>query len=113
LADRQDTVFHHRTTDGVRVRVRLTPAGRHDGIDGLMTDVDGHGVLKASVTRAPEDGKANTALIKMLANQWKVAKSTLEVVQGASARNKVLQVCGDPQTLDQTIAAWAKAQNLS
>ncbi|MBL4615080.1 MAG: DUF167 domain-containing protein [Magnetovibrio sp.] len=98
------------TAKGLRVRIRLTPAGRHDGINGLMHDVDGCAVLKASVTKAPEDGKANAALIKLLAKNWKVAKSTIEIIQGHTSRNKVLLIAGDAANLQKIIGIWLDDQ---
>ena len=99
--------------DGLRVRLRLTPSGRRDAIDGVMTDVEGLGVLKASVTKVPEGGKANQALIKMLAKEWKVAKSAIEVVQGTTSRNKVLRVLGNAADLERSIIAWTKDKGLA
>ena len=93
--------------------MRLTPSGRRDGIDGVMVDADGNGVLKASVTTAPEGGKANQALIKMLAKDWKVAKSTIEVIQGQTSRNKVLLILGDAVLLHNTIGMWALDKGLA
>lgn len=90
------------------MRIRLTPSGRRDGIDGVMENADGLGVLKASVTKAPEGGKANQALIKMLAKEWRLAKSAVEVIQGHTSRNKVLAVSGDPHALSALIATWAR-----
>jgi len=97
---------------GVRVRVRLQPAGRADKVLGLMEDADGQAALKAAVTKPPEGGKANAALIKLLAKEWRVAKSTLEVIQGQTSRNKVLRVAGNAQELAALLEAWAAERNL-
>ena len=100
--------FTELTSKGLRVRIRLTPSGRRDGFDGVMMDAQENAVLKASVTKAPEDGKANQALIKMLAKEWKVAKSTIEVIQGQTSRNKVLLISGDAAPLQNNIAKWTQ-----
>ena len=47
------------------------------------------------VTAVPEAGRANEALIKLLAKQWGVAKSSISLVAGATDRNKILHVAGD------------------
>jgi len=73
-----------------------------------MQDAEGHAVLKASVTQAPEGGKANGAMIKFLAKQWNLAKSSIEVIQGQTSRNKVLLITGDVAELQQHIGAWAQ-----
>jgi len=47
----------------MRFRVRLTPKGGRDAIEGWWTDGAGRAALKARVAAPPEDGKANTALM--------------------------------------------------
>ncbi|MEG3616855.1 DUF167 family protein [Magnetovibrio sp. PR-2] len=105
--------FFAASKQGLKLRVRLTPSARRDAIDGIMQNVDGEDVLKASVTQVPEGGKANTALIKLLAKQWKLAKSQLDVVQGQTSRNKVLMVEGDAVELQELIGDWARTQGLA
>lgn len=100
-------------TDGLRVRVRLQPAGRADRVLGFVADADGLWALRATVTKAPEGGKANAALIKLLAKEWKVAKTTLEVIQGHTSRTKVLHLDGDSDTLAALLRAWVRDKGLS
>lgn len=95
-----------RVAGGVRVAVRLTPKASRERVDGLAPEADGGVVLKVSVTVVPEDGKANAALIKLLSKQWKVAKSAIEIVQGATDRRKVLQISGDADELGRRLDEW-------
>jgi len=92
--------------DGVRLAVRLTPKAARDRIDGLAADAAGSVVLKVSVTAVPEDGKANAALIKFLSKQWKVPKSSLTIVQGATDRRKVIEISGESQILVDHLSQW-------
>ena len=49
------------------------------------------------VTAAPEDGKANKAACKLLAERAGIAPSSVEVVRGATRREKVVRLAGlDP-----------------
>ncbi|HSV30274.1 MAG TPA: DUF167 family protein [Candidatus Omnitrophota bacterium] len=91
---------------GIRVAVRLTPKASRDRVEGLAPEADGGQVLKVSVTAVPEDGKANAALIKLLSKQWRVAKSSIDIVQGATDRRKVLHVSGDPDDLEAQLHEW-------
>jgi len=100
--------FFTLVENGVNVRVRLKPSGRANCTDGVMQNVEGLDVLKATVTQVPENGKANQALIKLLAKEWKLAKSTLEVLQGQTSRNKILHLSGNADQLAQTVQIWAK-----
>lgn len=94
------------TGSGLRVFIRLTPKGSRDKIDGLAAEADGGVVLKASVTAVPEDGKANAALIKMLAKEWRVAKSDFEIVAGATDRRKTLLISGDGAEMAARLDQW-------
>ncbi len=49
----------------------------------------------------PSGGKANAALIKLLAREWRLAKSALEIVRGAKERRKLI-----PQ-----LNAWMERKN--
>lgn len=95
---------------GVKVRLRLTPRASVNRISGLQTTAGGDGVLKAQVTAIPEGGKANAALIKMLAKEWKLAKSGLAVIQGATDRNKTVLVAGDTEELWERLHDWASSK---
>ena len=91
---------------GVRVQIRLTPKASRDRVDGLAPEADGGMVLKASVTAVPEDGKANAALIKLLSKEWRLPKSTMEIVQGATDRRKVLFITGEPGDILAGLEQW-------
>lgn len=97
--------------DGVRVRLKVTPRARRDRVEGLAPEADGGVALKVAVTAAPEDGKANAAVIKLLAVEWGVAKSTIEVVLGAADRRKLLHLAGDPAALTRRLEKWLADTN--
>jgi uncharacterized protein (TIGR00251 family) len=94
--------------DGVIVSVKLTPKARSTGIDGIAEDIGPEGarsVLKLRVTDPPEDGKANAAMIALLAKSWRLPKSSFTVIAGETSRLKRVYIAGAPQTLLQMIAA--------
>tara|TARA_R110000868_G_scaffold358331_4_gene620014 strand:- start:20132 stop:20464 length:333 start_codon:yes stop_codon:yes gene_type:complete len=84
---------------GIRLFLRLTPKASRNAIAGLIADANGRQQLKASVTTVPENGKANAALIKLLAKAAKWPKSSIEIVAGHTDRNKILEITGDPDRL--------------
>lgn len=75
------------------LRVRLTPSGRADRIEGVARDEQGL-YLKARVRAAPENGKANAALEALLAKKLGIAKSKVSVARGVTARMKVVEIEG-------------------
>jgi uncharacterized protein YggU (UPF0235/DUF167 family) len=48
--------------------------------------------LAVRVTAAAEGGKANDAVVKLLAKQLKVPKSAIRIIRGQASRHKVLEV---------------------
>jgi hypothetical protein len=87
------------TLEGVVVACRLTPKGGRDAIDGAATLADGTRVLLARVRAAPEGGKANDALIKLIAAKAGVPPSRARLVAGAKSRLKQVAISGDPAAL--------------
>ena len=87
------------TLDGIVVACRLTPKGGRDAIDGVATLSDGTRVLLARVRVAPEDGKANDALLRLIADKAGVPASKARLVAGAKSRLKQVAVTGDPAAL--------------
>jgi uncharacterized protein (TIGR00251 family) len=73
----------------VTFKVRLQPRASRDGIDGM------HGVaLKVKVTAPPLEGRANTALKKLLAKKLGLSPSRVEIIAGEHSRQKLLLISG-------------------
>lgn len=97
------------SSDRLRLSVRLTPNGGRDAIDGIESGSDGECYLKARVSVAPEKGKANKALIALVAKSLGISKSSLSLVSGDTARKKILRIDGDPEDLAKRLDAIAKS----
>ena len=93
------------TPTGLELHVRLTPRGGRDALDGCETRDDGRPVLKARVRVAPEDGKANAALLKLLAKRLNIAASALSIASGETARVKTILMSGDSEKLAAALEA--------
>ena len=88
----------------LKIAVRLTPRGGRDQIDGWAFDPAGRAYLKVRVSAPPLEGEANAALEKLLAKTFKIAKSHVSVVSGATARLKQVEIEGLTQAqLDQAL----------
>jgi hypothetical protein len=72
------------------IHIRLTPRSSKDEIKGLRAD----GALRVAVTAPPVDGKANQALLKLLAKELGVRRSCVEIATGHSSRDKLIQLVG-------------------
>jgi uncharacterized protein (TIGR00251 family) len=95
---------------GVRVRIKVAPKAKRSQFRGLLDEPDGGKTLKVQVTAAPEDGKANAAVIALLAEEWGVAKSAISVVSGATDRRKLVEIRGPSQDLLAKLQGWLAAQ---
>jgi uncharacterized protein (TIGR00251 family) len=96
----------HSAPDGVILSVRLRPGASANRIDGLEAAPDGGQRLAARVTAVPEKGKANKALIKLLAKASGIPPGRIEVLRGATARDKQLLFRGDAGDLRRHLDKW-------
>ena len=98
------------TDEGIRIAVRLTPKGGRDAIEGWAAAADGRWHLKARVAVPPESGKANAALIALIAKTLGVAKSKVRITGGETARLKQVDVCGRPDYLQAQLEALGESR---
>ena len=68
------------------VNIRVIPRARRNQIT-----VDTDGTFRVHTTAAPADGAANEAVIKMLAEHFKVPKTSINIIRGSTSRNKVIE----------------------
>jgi uncharacterized protein len=69
--------------DGAILLVRAQPGARRNEVRGVQD-----GALKVCVTQAPEKGKANKAIVEVLANWLGLRKSQIELIAGETALQK-------------------------
>lgn len=68
------------------INVRVIPRARQNQVN-----MGEDGILRVHTTAVPSDGAANAAVIKMLARHFDVPKSSIKIVRGLNARDKVIQ----------------------
>ena len=83
----------------VRFAVRLSPRSAVERVDDVV-----EGVLKVSVMAPAVEGAANTALIRLLADELGVARRDVRIVAGATSRQKLVVVDGVGS--DAVVARW-------
>ena len=76
----------HLAIPGHDLAVRVTPKAARNAVEA---EDEG---LRVWVTTVPEDGKANKAVVKLLADALGVAKSRLTLLRGATSRDKVFRL---------------------
>lgn len=81
------------------IALHIVPKASKNQIVGWVEDGKGGKALKIKIAAAPEDGKANAELIKFLSREWKIPKSSLDIVGGAASRHKLLKINKDIASL--------------
>ncbi len=76
-------------SDGCVIPVKAQPGARKNAITGQFA-----GSLKVAVTAAPEKGKANQAIAKLLAQTFGLAKRDVELIAGQSSAEKKFLLVG-------------------
>jgi uncharacterized protein len=98
------------STQGISVALRVTPRGGRDDIGGSETLADGRSVLKVRVRAIADGGKANRAVIELLARALGVPKASVRLLTGTTSRNKQMAIDGDPAKLGEALRKLVAAK---
>ena len=100
---------YRRTPTGITLHLRVTPNAGVDKIEGVQLRDDNTAILRIRVKAAPDKGKANKAVIALLAKCLRLPKTSITLASGETTRLKTLAIAGNPAdlaaTLDAIIAA--------
>ncbi|HJQ75548.1 MAG TPA: DUF167 domain-containing protein [Gaiellaceae bacterium] len=83
----------------IRIKLRVSPGAARSAIVGR------HGAgWRARVAAAPEDGRANAELVRLLATVLDVPERSLAIVAGRRSRTKIVSVEGlDPSEVERRL----------
>ena len=81
------TDLSHLARPGTEIAVRVTPKASRSRVV-----VEEGGAIRVYVTEVPEDGKANAAVIKLLAKALGLPKLRLALIRGATSRDKLFRI---------------------
>ncbi len=84
--------------------LHVTPRSGRDCVSGIKHDETNGTEVHVRVTAPPDGGKANKAVIKLLAKELRVAKSGIVVLRGETSRHKLLRIPLEQEKLE----AWLK-----
>lgn len=91
--------------------IRVTPKASASQITGLHAAADGSVSLAVKVTAVADKGRANKAVIDLLAKELGVPRSAFVIVRGETDRNKLLRLTGDAQALAARLAALVRSDD--
>jgi hypothetical protein len=72
-----------------KLTLRVAPGARHGGVIGRRGEA-----WKVRVAAPPEGGRANDALVRLLADTLAVPRRDVEIVSGHGSRDKVVALAG-------------------
>jgi hypothetical protein len=72
----------------MKIQVRVLPRSSKNEVVGKMSD----GTLKVKLTTAPVEGKANEALVEILAEYFETKKNKIKIVSGLASKNKIIEI---------------------
>ena len=72
-----------------KLTLRVAPGARRGGVVGRRG-----GVWKVRVAAPPEDGRANDALVRLLADTLAVPRRDVAIVSGHGSRDKIVALAG-------------------
>ena len=83
-----------------RLRLRVSPGAARAAVVGRHGDA-----WKLRVTAAPERGKANEAVLELLAETLAVPLSSVTIVSGGGSRDKIVELAGvEPDEIERRLA---------
>ena len=85
-----------------RLKLRVSPLSRRPGIAGRHGDA-----WKVRVAEPPEDGRANEAVLDLLARTLDLPRSRFALVSGHSSREKIVVLEGVEQAQTERLLASA------
>ena len=89
-----------------RVLLRVAPGAARAGVVGRHGDA-----WKVRVTAPPEDGRANDAVLRLLADTLAVPRNAVLLVSGHGSRDKIVELMGlEPLQIEQRLAAAASVR---
>jgi len=89
----------------VRLWARVKPGASRDHILGVV-DLPAGPTIDIRVSAPAIDGRANDAVIALLAKSWRLPKSDLTIISGTKSRLKNIAITGDASELMPRLRAW-------
>jgi len=84
-----------------KLSLRVAPGARRGGVVGRRGEV-----WKVRVAAPPEGGRANDALVRLLADTLAVPRRDVEIVSGHGSRDKVVVLAGiGPDELERRLTS--------
>jgi len=89
--------------DGLYLNVHAQPGARRAQLRGLHGDA-----IKIAIGEVAQDGKANKAVVRVIAKAFDLTVSDVEITSGMTSRRKRVLLRGNSDALKQNLELWLK-----
>ncbi|MDD5486060.1 MAG: DUF167 domain-containing protein [Dehalococcoidales bacterium] len=76
-------------TENYRLSLKVIPNARVNEVTGIRD-----GIIQVKINASPIEGKANSELVKYLADLLEIPKSNISILRGHTSRNKTIEIAG-------------------
>jgi len=93
--------LYNEGKDGLYLNVHVQPGARRAQLRGVHGDA-----VKIAIGEAAQDGKANKAIIRVIAKVFNLSISDVEITSGMTSRRKRVLLRGNCDALKQDLELW-------
>ena len=76
----------------MKISIKVITHAKKSEVVGDDIDLLGVRILRVKISQPPEDGKANKALIELLAEYFKIKKNSITIIAGEKSTHKIVEI---------------------
>ena len=76
----------------MKISIKVITHAKKNEVVGDEIDLLGARILRVKINQPPEDGKANKALIELLANYFQIKKNSIIIIAGEKSTHKIIEI---------------------
>ncbi len=90
----------------IKARAGARPGKSEERTPKIVQVADGKRALEIAIAAPARDGRANQAILALLAGELRLKRADLSLKAGTANRLKLIEITGNPQVLYAKVAAW-------
>jgi uncharacterized protein (TIGR00251 family) len=76
----------------IKISIKVITHAKKSEVVADEIDLFGARILRVKISQPPEDGKANKALIELLAEYLQVKKNSITIIAGEKSTHKIVEI---------------------
>ncbi len=74
----------------MKINVQAKPNSKEDKVEKII--IGDQEIYRVSVKEPPVQGKANAAIMKLLADYFNISQSNIKIISGYTSRHKIIEI---------------------